>query len=83
MSVANSSSNILGRLWVERLVGGNITGIGIVVGGDVAVVAGCVVGGVVVVLVLVVVAPVLKTYEIVHVILYYCSLRNFCQIILL
>lgn len=33
MSAVNSSSNILGRLWVERLVGGSITGFGIIVGG--------------------------------------------------
>ena len=54
MSVANSNSNILGRLWVERLVGGSIIGFVIRVGGDnddvvMVVVVGSVVGATVVV----------------------------------
>ena len=63
MSLANSNSNTLGRLWVERLVRGSSIGFGITVGGggggDVVLVVdvvltsvvGCVVGATVLVVV--------------------------------
>ena len=80
MSLANSNSNTLGRLWVERLVRGSSIGFGITVGGgDVVLVVdvvlttvvGCVVGATVLV---VVAAPVINH---VHIICNTCTVYSF------
>ena len=82
MSLANSNSNTLGRLWVERLVRGSSIGFGITVGGgggdvvlvvDVVLTAvvGCVVGATVLV---VVAAPVINH---VHIICNTCTVYSF------